>query len=151
MQQRQQQQLRQQPQGSAAGLTLPQVISLVDARLSNLEKFVAEQKSSESSEPEVPTSEWMEEFNKRTEIIAIEIDSLKTSMLQLQTFTMEVNKKLFDKIESLTSAAAIPEVPAIPSVSVPSVVTEASVPSVPSVSDTPIAIVDISNNTQISI
>ena len=99
---RQPQQQQQQMQQSGGGLTLPQVIKLVDTRLLNLEKIVAEKKNGDEESEE--TSLWIEEFNKRTEIIAMEIDSIKSIVLQLQSFTMEVNKKLFEKVEALTAA-----------------------------------------------
>lgn len=107
----------QQPTQTGAGMTLQQVIKLVDTRLLTLEKFMSEN-TNEDGEDGVP-SEWMEEFNKRTEIIAVEIDSIKSSLLQLQTFTMEVNKKLFDMVMAQTpTLASVPVAPA-PAVSEP--------------------------------
>jgi hypothetical protein len=101
----------QQPTQTGAGMTLQQVIKLVDTRLLTLEKFMSEN-TNEDGEDGVP-SEWMEEFNKRTEIIAVEIDSIKSSLLQLQTFTMEVNKKLFDMVMAQTpTLASVPVAPA---------------------------------------
>lgn len=99
---RQQPQMQQQPGG---GLTLQQVIKLVDTRLTTLEKIVSDQRNGVEEGEE--SGDWIDEFNKRTEIIAVEIDSIKTTVLQLQAFTMEVNKKMFEKIEALT---AIPPV-----------------------------------------
>lgn len=100
-------QLRQQsqPQQQGGGLTLQQVIKLVDTRLTTLEKIVSSQRNGPEGVEE-ETDNWIEEFNKRTEIIAIEIDNIKSIVLQLQTFTMEVNKKLFDKVEALTAGQA---------------------------------------------
>ena len=109
------------------GLTLPQVIQLVDTRLIHLEKYVAEQKSEslktqdQPQQQQIPT-EWMDEFNRRTEMLAIEIDELKNVILKLQAFTMEVNKSLYDNLlkvreeqsdeeEEEAEAEEIPEVP----------------------------------------
>jgi hypothetical protein len=104
------QQFRQQPQQQqqqpGVGLTLQQVIKLVDTRLTTLEKIVSDQKNGAAEETE--TGDWIEEFNKRTEIIAIEMDNIKSTVLQLQTFTMEVNKKMFEKLEALTAAVPTP-------------------------------------------
>jgi len=97
-----QQQMQQQMQ-PAGGLTLQQVIKLVDTRLTTLEKLVSEQRN--GGEEGEESGDWIEEFNKRTEIIAVEIDSIKSTVLQLQTFTMEVNKKMFEKLEALTNVA----------------------------------------------
>jgi hypothetical protein len=103
----------QQPTQTGAGMTLQQVIKLVDTRLLTLEKFMSEN-TNEDGEDGVP-SEWMEEFNKRTEIIAVEIDSIKTTVLQLQAFTMEVNKKMFEKIEALTAKQPVSFAREVPS------------------------------------
>jgi hypothetical protein len=93
----------QQQMQPAGGLTLQQVIKLVDTRLTTLEKLVSEQRN--GGEEGEESGDWIEEFNKRTEIIAVEIDSIKSTVLQLQTFTMEVNKKMFEKLEALTNVA----------------------------------------------
>ena len=85
-----------------AGLTLPQVITLVDKRLITLEKFMKEQTES----PHVQTinndspsnlSAIVDEFNTRYSILAEEIDTMKNMLMKLQSFTMEVNKTLLDE------------------------------------------------------
>ena len=91
-QQQQQQQQQQQPQQSqpqgppnAQGLlTLPQVIALVDSRLTNLEK-----KSG--------NDEYFEEFETRFEIMAQELADMKQIVLSLQSYTMDVNRMLMDE------------------------------------------------------
>jgi hypothetical protein len=86
----------------SAGLTLPQVISLVDKRLTLLETGYKELSSLPSaSSPEesgIPSniSEVLEEYGSRFDIIADELANLKNTLLSLQTYTMEVNKKLMD-------------------------------------------------------
>jgi hypothetical protein len=102
-------------QPPAAGLTLQQVIALIDKRLITLENHVKEQ----SVNPQ-PTSnggdqvnhklameqqmffsqqlaELTEEFNSRYSILAEEIDNMKNMLLKLQSYTMEVNKTLLEE------------------------------------------------------
>ena len=85
----QQQQQQQPPQ--VGGLTLQQVIALIDKRLINLE--TAEVNETDTTELEDMT----EEYENRFDILAQEISELKQTVLSLQTYTMEVNKMLFDE------------------------------------------------------
>jgi hypothetical protein len=97
-------------------LTLPQVIALVDSRLTNLEKNVIEIKSapitsdsqsndttSNINEESVKTIidsimfDHLSEFNERYEILANEILELKNLVIGLQAYTMNVNKVLFEE------------------------------------------------------
>jgi hypothetical protein len=98
----------------ANGLTLPQVIALIDTRLIKLEKFMKDS-SSESSEKtvrftqdlsdtstpteetEVDLSSILDDFNSRFMMLAEEIASLKDTLMKLQTYTMDVNKMLLDE------------------------------------------------------
>jgi hypothetical protein len=96
----------------ASGLTLPQVIQIVDNRLIVLEKFMRETKDSgvqqktvsftddaaaeESSSP-IDISEVIEEFDNRYKLLAEEIANLKNIVLSLQSYTMEVNKTLLEE------------------------------------------------------
>ena len=97
-----------QPQQAnmAPGLTLPQVIALVDKRLNNLEVFVQNQSNGQSSEESLNTNQLkpvFDEYNARFDIIAEELASLKDTILKLQTYTMEVNKTLMeDRIRILS-------------------------------------------------
>jgi hypothetical protein len=88
----------------APGLTLPQVIALVDKRLNSLENFV--QKQSTPSTEAFDLSQLkplFDEYNTRFDIIAEELASLKDTILKLQTYTMEVNKTLMeDRIRILS-------------------------------------------------
>jgi hypothetical protein len=97
------------------GLTLPQVISLVDKRLVTLETFMNETKSSnfqniqnqntnlkqEQPQPQIniPSNitEILDEFNSRHELLADEIGSLKNLVMNLQSYTMDVNKMLLQE------------------------------------------------------
>lgn len=93
-----------------SGLTLQQVISLIDKRLINLETFVKD--SNENSRTvrfeEVHTndtrvvndntfSEIINEFNHRFDLFAEEIGNLKDIVLKLQSYTMDVNKTLLEE------------------------------------------------------
>ena len=106
---RQQQQQSQGPNVNTPGLTLPQVISLVDSRLITLEKFMKETKesastanssSSSSSEQNVvaaPPAEFVDEIQNRFDMLASEILDLKDIVLKLQAYTMDVNKTLLEE------------------------------------------------------
>jgi hypothetical protein len=96
-----------------AGLTLPQVIAVVDRRLMNLETFMKEQKDNQVQQQQVQQStdvqsinadiikteieNMAEEFNNRYELLASEIQSIKDIVLKLQSYTMEVNKTLMEE------------------------------------------------------
>jgi hypothetical protein len=90
----------QPQQNMSGGLTLPQVITLVDKRLSTLENFMREQTTAATpvdSGISAQVSEVLEEYNSRFDIIADELANLKDMMLKLQSFTMEVNKTLMEE------------------------------------------------------
>lgn len=85
----------QTPNNQASGLTLQQVIALIDRRLISLENPI---------EPDVADVEDMnEEYENRFTILVNEISELKQTILSLQTFTMDVNKALFEKLEKQVS------------------------------------------------
>jgi len=99
-------QQQQQQANMGPGLTLPQVIALVDKRLNNLEQFVQTQTTNQTQvEPrdEIEMRPIIEEYNTRFDIIADELASLKDTIMKLQTYTMEVNKTLMeDRIRILS-------------------------------------------------
>jgi len=102
-------------QPSSVGLTLPQVIQVVDKRLTILEKFMAEVKpvitntvsttreegeqgeQQEGDEVPLTLSNVVEEFNQRYELLAEEIVNIKNVVLSLQSYTMDVNKMLLEE------------------------------------------------------
>jgi len=97
-----------QPQpSSTTGLTLQQVISVLDKRIVNLEAFVNESKDDsgrrvafeDDSSSSIPTNlaEIIGEFNSRFELFAEEINNMKDIVLKLQTYTMDVNKTLMEE------------------------------------------------------
>jgi hypothetical protein len=101
---------------NTTGLTLPQVIAVIDQSLINLESFVKESKGSEnvrisSQENGEETGEetgivmdtkefstFVDEINNRFQMLADEINSLKDTVLKLQGYTMDVNKILLCEI-----------------------------------------------------
>ena len=109
--------VQQQQPPAGAGLTLPQVIALVDKRLVNLETFMKETKAQAtkpSVQPSVPMPSvpqpsaelddaLVEEINTKFELLATEVAELKDMIVKLQSFTMEVNKKMFEERIQLLS------------------------------------------------
>ena len=104
----------QQQQQPGAGLTLPQVIALVDKRLVNLETFMKETKAQVPKQtvplapmPSAPSADLddalVEEINTKFELLATEVAELKDMIVKLQSFTMEVNKKMFEERIQLLS------------------------------------------------
>jgi hypothetical protein len=104
--------VQQQQPPAGAGLTLPQVIALVDKRLVNLETFMKETKA-QATKPSVQSSvpqpsvemddALVEEINTKFELLATEVAELKDMIVKLQSFTMEVNKKMFEERIQLLS------------------------------------------------
>lgn len=94
---------RNLPQSANAGLTLPQVISLLDTRLIKVETFIKDktesfaQPLSTNNDSLLINSEILNDFNNRFEILAEEINNLKDIVLKLQSYTMDVNKTLLDE------------------------------------------------------
>jgi hypothetical protein len=97
-----------QQQSPKGGLTLPQVISLVDKRLITLETFMKEtqsggsQSNGPSSAATTSTSEdavnaMADEFDTKFAVLAQEVADLKDVVLKLQSYTMEVNKTLYEE------------------------------------------------------
>jgi hypothetical protein len=105
----QQQQSGTQSTTGGNGLTLQQVISLLDKRLIAVEQFTKEKKEeakavsfqSNVNQEETPLNnnlnEILDEFNNRFLLLAQEMGELKDIVLKLQSYTMEVNKSLFNE------------------------------------------------------
>ena len=96
--------------GPGTGLTLPQVISVIDTRLIVLENFMKETKTTDKEaksasnpvqvqvqgqSPEI--NEIVDEMDTRFDILAREIADLKDVVLKLQAYTMDVNKTLLEE------------------------------------------------------
>jgi hypothetical protein len=93
-----------------SGLSLQQVIALVDKRLVALETFAKETKdtppTTSVSAPTVNPEEinaLADEFNGKFELLANELSELKDIVMKLQSYTMEVNKTLMqDRVRILS-------------------------------------------------
>jgi len=90
------------PSGSAtpttpSQMTLQQVISTVDKRLSQLETIVQSNNNNTNNNESSELPLIVDEFNNRFELIVTEINSLKDIVMKLQSYTMEVNKMLVDE------------------------------------------------------
>jgi hypothetical protein len=104
------------------GLTLPQVIAVVDKRLLVLETFMKETKEAipvrqpmdvsrqQAQQPQLQTQtipgfdEYVQEMDAKFQLLAEEITNLKDIVLKLQTYTLEVNKTLFDERQTTLSS-----------------------------------------------
>jgi hypothetical protein len=100
------------PSASTQGLTLPQVIAVIDTRLITLEKFMKDTTNGDatasSTEDNADQSqvfmdskeftEFVEEVNQRFQVVADEINNMKEILLKLQGFTMDVNKMLLASV-----------------------------------------------------
>ncbi len=103
-------------QTPANGLTLPQVIAVVDARLIKLETFMKETQSKgpvsqapmQASTP-APSDDILSEFDEKFEVLANEIADLKDIVLKLQSYTMDVNKMLMEERINVLSDIGEPE------------------------------------------
>lgn len=97
-------------QTPANGLTLPQVIAVVDARLIKLETFMKEtqikgplvqtpiaQVQTQTHIAQAPSNDILSEFDEKFEVLANEIADLKDIVLKLQSYTMDVNKMLMEE------------------------------------------------------
>lgn len=82
-----------QPQ-TQGKITLPEVLQLIELRLNRLDKQFSEIPKSDNQEV---LKDFVTEADSRFDMLAIEINNLKDVVMKLQSFTMEVNKKLFDE------------------------------------------------------
>lgn len=107
------------PSNMGVGLTLPQVIAVVDKRLMTLEAFMQNYHATESIKPTTMSQdsgevseqikEILDEYSSRFDIIADELASMKDTIMKLQTYTMEVNKTLMeDRIRILSEDPTTP-------------------------------------------
>lgn len=95
--------VQQQLPNPAVGLTLPQVIALVDQRLVIVENFMRTmQQSGKTSSTDALNevnvdNSVLDEINSRYDLLAEEVINLKNIVLNLQSYTMEVNKTLMEE------------------------------------------------------
>jgi hypothetical protein len=86
---------------SKSGLTLPQVIALVDSRLTKLEDAAQKQKPASSVNSDHVSEEALkpilQEYDHRFTMLATQISDLKEIVMKLQSYTMDVNKSLLEE------------------------------------------------------
>jgi hypothetical protein len=87
-----------------SGLSLQQVIALIDKRLVNLEIFAKDAKIEPASKETVfnavkpeEINGLADEFNGKFEMLATEVAEIKDIVLKLQSYTMDVNKMLMEE------------------------------------------------------
>ena len=73
-----------------SNLSISDAFKMVNERLVNLEKSI-------SGSSDINQTEVVQEYENRFNLIAEEIGELKETVLKLQTFTMDVNKTLYDE------------------------------------------------------
>lgn len=98
---------QQQQNQQNKGLTIQQVVVLVDQRLTTLETFMRETKESNARQvPPTPVSNGLDEeivnqltgeMNQRFELLATELGELKDIVMKLQSYTMDVNRTLLEQ------------------------------------------------------
>ena len=84
-----QQQSQPPPQGGVR-MTIPQVLAMFDSRLSKLE-------AGAKNPVPVDRTDTLDEMEAKFMMLAEEITTMKDVIMKLQSFTMDVNKTLFDE------------------------------------------------------
>ena len=95
----------QQQQTGAKPMSLPQVLKMFDSRLVTLEKSTNEAKPNSSTvesqivsqEETNAIKEILNEYDERFQMLAGEIQEMKSALMKLQTYTMDVNKTLLEE------------------------------------------------------
>lgn len=109
-----QQQQQQQQQTGAKPMSLPQVLKMFDSRLATLEKTTKEAKPESSivesqivsQEETNAIKEILNEYDERFQMLAGEIQEMKSALMKLQTYTMDVNKTLLEeRVQYMTPVA----------------------------------------------
>ncbi len=92
------------PQSRAGGMSLPQILNVIEKRILSLEKAVEDNReaslSTDVSEPidiNAQLRPIIDEYDARFEMLATQINELKDTLMKLQSFTMDVNKTLFEE------------------------------------------------------
>lgn len=98
-------QQQQQQQPGAKPMSLPQVLKMFDSRLATLENATKEAKPESSivesqiisQEETNAIKEILNEYDERFQMLAGEIQEMKSALMKLQTYTMDVNKTLLEE------------------------------------------------------
>lgn len=90
------------------GLTLPQVIALIDNRLTSLEKSkdkeimenrlnILEARIALEPSSSSDLDELLQDYQERFSLLATQITDVKDMLMKLQSYTMDVNKMLLEQ------------------------------------------------------
>lgn len=94
-------QMQSSSSSSKTGLTLPQVIALVDSRLTKLEDAAQKQGTASFVHSDHVSEEALkpilQEYDHRFTMLATQISDLKEIVMKLQSYTMDVNKTLLEE------------------------------------------------------
>lgn len=100
------------PQSRSGGMSLPQILNVIEKRILSLEKAVEDNRvassSKDVSEPidiDAQLRPIVDEYDARFEMLATQINEMKDALMKLQSFTMDVNKTLFEERNSRTSVS----------------------------------------------
>jgi len=85
------------PQTTPNQMTLQQVITTIDKRLTQLETIATTTNNNNNINESSDLPVIVDEFNSRFELIVNEINSLKDVVMKLQSYTMEINKMLVEE------------------------------------------------------
>lgn len=85
------------PANTTANSVIPveDAFKMINTKLFTLEKKMETSLSGTNTDSSI--MDVLEEYNARFDLIAAELGELKETILKLQTFTMDVNKTLFDE------------------------------------------------------
>ena len=91
-------------QPAAQRMTPQQYLSMLESKISALEKNMSSQPSVQievngpDGKKKMDLSDYMADVDQKFMVLAEEISSLKDSLLKLQTFTLDVNQSMFNKL-----------------------------------------------------
>jgi hypothetical protein len=94
---------QQSNQLSSPKITVQQALAILDSRLAKLEKMPLDTSNTvvkDSDDENLQLKELVTEYENRFELLVNEINNLKDTVFKLQTFTMEVNKDMYEKIKN---------------------------------------------------
>jgi len=107
-----------------SGLTLPQVIALIDKRLVSLESFTTDRNDSNTNTND-ELQELTNEIDSRFEILIEEFANLKNIVMSLQSYTMDVNKMLLEeRLNQLSNNIVAPDDSVVKPIAVEPIVVE---------------------------
>ena len=100
------QEVPQPPQVQQQKISIPMYLNRVTEKLKELENKIDQNENpafqiqfeTEEGIKSMLVTDYMQDMDKKFEMLVDEVNNLKDTVNKLQTFTMEVNQKLFEKI-----------------------------------------------------